>query len=114
MRPRPDCPRLVSLSLALLLLPAAGCEEPRHAGGPRSASPTAPSAADQAPPPEPPKEVSHGEILGQRTQDIRKADPESTQGTVAASSKIIAKDPITLVGNAYVTSIGRIAVGNIQ
>jgi hypothetical protein len=49
MRPRPDCPRLVSLSLALLLLSAAGCEGPRHAGGATSASPMAPSAADPAP-----------------------------------------------------------------
>src|SRR4051812_20340680 len=116
MRPRSrSCrPRLVSASLSLVLLAAAGCEEPRHVGGPKSSAPTTPSAADDAPPPEPPKEVSHGEILGRRTQDIRKAEPELEKGAVAAGTRITAKDPITLPGNAYVTSIGQVAIGNIK
>jgi hypothetical protein len=119
MRPHPrsfrphDCPCPWPVFLSLVLLAAAGCEEPRHVGGARSSSPTAPSAADNAPPPEPPKPVSHGEILGKRTQDIRKAEPELEKGAVAASTKITAKDPITIVGNAYVTSVGRTALGNI-
>jgi hypothetical protein len=113
MRPRPcRYPRFISLSLSLLA--AAGCEEPRHVGGPRSSAPTAPSAAEPAPPPEAPKEGSHGEILGKRTQDIRQLTPEEEKKTQAASTRITARDPITLVGNAYVTSIGRITVDNIK
>ena len=85
-----------SLSLTLLLL-AAGCEEPRHVGaGPK------------------PGEVSHGEILGQRTQDIRPVTPDEAKKTVAAPTRITARDPITLSGNAYVVAIGQIAVGNIK
>ena len=115
MRRRPSSPWLVPASLALSLWTAAGCEEPRHVGGPKSSAPTAPSAAEPAPPPAPlPVERAHGEILGQRTQDIRQSTPESTQGTVVASSKIVARDPITVVGNAYVVAIGQTAMGNIK
>ena len=40
--------------------------------------------------------------------------PEEEQKTQAASTRIVAKDPITLSGNAYVTAIGQIATGNIK
>jgi len=114
-RPRPDRPRLVPLSLAFLLLAAAGCEEPRHVGGSKRSVPTAPSGADAiAPPPEAPKEAPSGEILGKRTQDVRKAEPELEKGAVVASQKVSNKDPITVVGSAYVSAIGQTAIGNIK
>ncbi len=108
MCPRSRCFWLVSLSPLLL---AAGCEEPRHVGG-QNASP--PTAAAPAPPPSPPEDVSHGEILGKRTQDIRKAEPELEKGAQTASTNIVAKDPITLPGNAYVTMIGRTSMLQIE
>jgi hypothetical protein len=105
MRP-PSCrPWLACLSLVA----AAGCEEPRHVGGAAARPPTA-----AAPAPEAPKEVTHGEILGQRTQDIRQLTPEEQQKTNVAPSKITARDPITLSGNAYVVAIGQISMGHIK
>ena len=54
-------------------------------------------------------------IIGHWTQKLfepalalKNGDAEIT------STKIVAKDPITLVGNAYVTSIGRLAVLAIE
>jgi hypothetical protein len=102
--PRSCCPWLVSLSFLIL---AAGCDEPRHVGRPKARPPTAAA-------PEAPKEVSHGEILGQRTQDIRQITPEEEKKTQVASSHITARDPITLSGNTYVVAIGQIAIGNIK
>jgi hypothetical protein len=107
MCPRSCCSWLVPLSLLFL---AAGCEETRHAGG-QNASP--PTAAAPAPPP-PPQEVSHGEILGKRTQDIRQLPPEEEKKTQVAPANITARDPITLSGNAYVVAIGQISIGNIK
>jgi hypothetical protein len=106
MSPQPHRPWLVPLSLLFL---AAGCEEPRHVGGQKAS----PSVA-ATPPPPPPEEVSHGEILGKRTQDIRQLTPEEEKKTRAASTKITARDPITLQGNAYVVAIGQISTGHIK
>ena len=51
-----------------------------------------------------------GPIIGQRTQKIVKAAPALEQkGAKVASTKIVAKDPFTLAGNAYVASIGRLS-----
>ena len=48
-----------------------------------------------------------GPIVGQRTQSVVNAAPELEKGNARiASTKIVAKNPITLAGNAYVTSIG--------
>jgi hypothetical protein len=109
MRPRSLCPLLVSAAVVLL---AAGCEESRHVGGRPASPPTA--AAPPPPAPEPAKEVSHGEILGQRTQDIRKLTPEEEAKTRAAPAQITARDPITLSGNAYVVAIGQLSIGQIK
>ncbi len=82
------------LVLAACGLASAGCEEePRHVGDkPIVAKPEEPS----------------GRVIGQRTQEIAKAAPNLEQGRAkVASTKIVAKDPITLVGNAYVSIIGR-------
>ena len=54
-------------------------------------------------------------IVGKRTQKIKNAAPELQKGgAIEATTKITAKDPITLQGNAYVTIIGRTALLNIQ
>ncbi len=56
-----------------------------------------------------------GPIIGQRTTDIRDASKEQKHaGAQVASPKIVAKDPITLQGNAYVSIIGQAAVGNMK
>jgi hypothetical protein len=107
MCPRSCCLWLVSPSLLFL---AAGCEETRHVGG-QNASP--PTAAAPAPPP-PPQEVSHGEILGKRTQDIRQLPPQEEKKTQVAPSNVTARDPITVSGNVYVVAIGQTAIGNIK
>ena len=83
------------LVLAAGAVASAGCEEePRNVGN-------QPAAA------QPPKEEP-GPIIGQRTQKIADAAPASEQAAAkVASTKITAKDPITLQGNAYVAIIGR-------
>jgi len=97
------------IPLCLLIL-AAGCEaEERHVGN-ASPKPKTNKAAAQ-PKPEP---VDHGFIVGKRTQDIKRAEPELQKGAQVASQKITAKDPITLQGNAYVTMIGKTSILNIQ
>src|SRR5689334_10226940 len=85
----------------LVLTCAVGCEEPMHVGGGLRPKATA-AAPAPAPPPTPPP-VQPRAILGKRTQDIRQMEPEQQQGARIASTKITAKDPITLPGNAYVT-----------
>lgn len=79
----------------------AGCEEPRNP----TATPT------NAPTPAPKAEDDF--IVGKRTQEVRNAEPELNKGAVKGTTTITAKDPITLTGNAYVTSVGRIAIDNI-
>lgn len=75
----------------------------RPAANPRA--PARPKAAATKPRP----------ILNQRTQDIRNAQTELQQGGVqVGSSRIVARDPITLPGNAYVTIIGRASMDNIK
>ena len=73
-----------------------GCEEePRHTPGKPGVSS---------------KQQDSGPIIGQRTQKIVQAAPALEQkGARVASTKIVAKDPFTLAGNAYVTSIGRVS-----
>ena len=54
-------------------------------------------------------------IVGKRTQEIKNATTEITQkGATVATTKITAKDPITLPGNAYVTMIGQTSILNMQ
>jgi hypothetical protein len=97
-------PRGSELALGLaaaLLLAAAGCEEERNVnlgGPPRSTAAKSPAA----PQPE--------FIVGQRTQEIKNAAPELQQGARVATTQITARDPITLQGNAYVTTIGRTSI----
>lgn len=63
---------------------------------------------------EPEKPAKDTSIIGKRTQDIVQAKPALQKGGRVASTKITAKDPITLQGNAYVTTIGRLAIDQIK
>lgn len=97
--------RLVRAVLPLVLL-ALGCDEPRHPGEKRQEA----SAPPEAPAPYKPRDV-----IGKTTQDIRAAEPEiKNEGAKVASTKIVAKDPILLAGNAYVTMIGKASILQIE
>ncbi len=116
------------ISLAISTLAAAGCdEEVRNVGTrPQTRAPaqtginldidvenrSAPQAADIRATPRP---QPSGPIIGGRTTDIRDAAPELKKGGAkVASTRIVAKDPITIQGNAYVSIVGRASVLNIQ
>jgi hypothetical protein len=90
------------LVLAVWALSSAGCEEE-----PRQADRQAAASA-------PPKQESRG-IIGKRTQKVVEAAPALESGKAkVASTKIKAKDPITLVGNAYVATVGRTSILAIE
>ena len=92
-------------SIAALL--AAGCEEERHDAFAPKAKKTASVPAKKADEPV--------FIVGKRTQEIKNAGPAIQSGQAQqVQPRITAKDPITLQGNAYVTAIGQIAIGNIK
>jgi hypothetical protein len=90
------------LVLAGCIVALTGCEEePRHTAGNRSVSPKH-------------KEDS-GPIVGQRTQKVVNAEAALKKGDARiASTKITAKDPITLQGNAYVSIVGRVSQLKIE
>jgi hypothetical protein len=85
-------------ALALCTLLLAGCEEEKHVAGAK---------------PKPAVKKEDTFIVGQRTQEVRELSKELKKGANVVTPKITAKDPITLQGNAYVSSVGRIAIGNI-
>jgi hypothetical protein len=77
--------------------------------------PTPPPQGVQVPAPKVQPPANPQFIVGKRTQDIRNAQPEIQQrGAQAVTPKIVAKDPITLSGNAYVFAIGKTAQMNID
>ena len=88
--------------LAVSTLALAGCaEEPRQ--GARKTAASSQSKKDNGP------------IFGRRTQKVIAAEPELETGKAkVASTKITAKDPILLIGNAYVATVGRSAVLAIE
>ncbi|MGE3821332.1 MAG: hypothetical protein AB7I30_18120 [Isosphaeraceae bacterium] len=90
--------------IALTLAALAGCaEETRHVPG-EAKTPAKPKA-----------EPEDTFIVGKRTQEIGDADdPALKQGAVVASQRIVAKDPITVSGNAYVSMIGRTSILSID
>ena len=97
--------RLVRAVLPLVLV-AVGCNEPRYPGKKRQ---------QESAPPEPPAPSRPRDVIGKTTQDIRAAEPEiKEKGAKVASTKIVAKDPITLAGNAYVTMIGKTSILQIE
>lgn len=89
------------LSLAVCAL-ASGCEEePRHVGG--QANVQAKTKAEPQP------------ILNRRTQEVRDAAAELKKGEAkVATTKITARDYISLQGNAYVSIIGQTSVLSIK
>jgi hypothetical protein len=113
----------ISLIVTICGLVAPGCEEETRNVGKRPET----RALDQtgisvgldeparAPVQAKPLAKQSGPIIGQRTTDIRDASTELNQGGAkVASPKIVAKDPITLPGNAYVSIVGRSSVLSIQ
>ena len=124
-RNHPGCPYLATgLIVTICALIAPGCEEETRNVGKRPET----GALDQtgiavgldetASKPvqtKPPAPKQSGPIIGQRTTDIRNASKELNQGGAqVASPRIVAKDPITLQGNAYVSIVGRSSVLSIQ
>ncbi len=122
---------LAQLALATLALTAAGCEEEMRnvakrpqtraldqtgvsLGFDEESRPQA-RPQPQQPQPKPKRPTDSGPIIGKRTQDIRNAATEQQKaGARTASTKITAKDYISLQGNAYVTIIGRTSILKIQ
>ena len=97
--------RLVRAMLPLMLV-AVGCDEPRYPAKKRTEAAAPPEATDPSRP---------RDVLGRTTQDIRAAGPEiKEEGAKVASPKIVAKDPILLTGNAYVTMIGKASILQIE
>jgi hypothetical protein len=94
-RPTEHMSKIYWVVLAGCVLASTGCEEePRH--------PTASHISSVKP-----KEDS-APIIGQHTQKIVNAEVALKKGDAkVASTKIVAKDPFTLAGNAYVSIIGR-------
>jgi hypothetical protein len=104
------------------VLTATGCEEETRNVGSRPQT----RALDQTgvsvglddnarPQPKPKRPTDSGPIIGKRTQEIRDAATELQKGGArTATTKITAKDYITLQGNAYVTIIGRTSILSMQ
>jgi hypothetical protein len=55
-----------------------------------------------------------GSIIGQRTTDIRPMSELKQGSAQPASPKIVAKDPISIQGNAYVSIVGQTAINNMK
>ena len=112
MHPRSQCAfsccdlRYLSvLTILSALVLSAGCEEERNVGD----KPNGQAKAKSATPPKPEF------IVGKRTQEIKNAATELENGdAIVATTKITAKDPITLPGNAYVTIIGQTSILSMQ
>ena len=98
MHPRSQCAfsccdlRYLSvLTILFALVLSAGCEEERNVGDKPEF------------------------IVDKRTQEIKNDATELKKGgAVVATTKITAKDPITLPANAYVTIIGKTSILNMQ
>jgi hypothetical protein len=99
--------RATVLAAGVLALAATGCGQEKRVTKPGDA---ATATAAPAPPQE---EIKLRPVINQRTSDIKDAAAELQKGGQQANMKITAKDPITLQGNAYVTSVGRIAIDQI-
>jgi hypothetical protein len=119
-----DCPQLATwLIVIIYTLVAPGCEEETRNVGKkhetRALDQTGIAVGLDETAPAPVKAKTQvkqsGPITGQRTTDIRNANKEVNQGgAYIASPKIVAKDPITVQGNAYVSIVGRSSILSIQ
>jgi hypothetical protein len=120
------------LALAACALLAAGCEEERHDAFSKRPETRAPGlvgvdtsggfdaerpgpAPAAKPKPAPPAKKEPKFIVGAKTQDVKDANAELKSGQARqASTRIVAKDPITIQGNAYVSIIGQTSILSIQ
>lgn len=117
--------RIVAPFAACLALALAGSDcqpkptkkkpaEPSY-GAPTAAEPVAAAPAPAPPMPTPtPEESRPRDVLGKTTGEIRDAQAEQQKGGVVASPKIVAKDPIRITGNAYVSIVGQASVLKIK
>ncbi len=93
------------LMILCALVLSTGCAEERNVGDKQNGQAKARSST--------PGKLEF--IVGKRTQEIKNAATEIKQeGATVATTKITAKDPITLPGNAYVTMIGQTSILNMQ
>jgi hypothetical protein len=97
----------VLAAAALATAAAAGCGEQRRVTKPGG------TATASAPAPAPEEEIKLRPVINERTDDIKDAAAELQKGGQQANMTIVAKDPITLPGNAYVTIIGRASIDQI-
>jgi hypothetical protein len=94
-----DMRRFPLMALALCALLPAGCVEEKQTTGAK---------------PRPAVKKQDTFIVGQKTQEVRELSKKVKKGANVVTPKITTRDPILIVGNAYVSSVGRIAIGNIQ
>jgi hypothetical protein len=116
---RPWLAPTIALGFGLGLAFVSGCDQPTGPSRPRSRTTPVAVADEPAPPveqPAPPKPapVAPRPILGERTQDVRDMKKEQQAGGVVKAPRIVAKDPILLTGNAYVSIVSRTAQLQIQ
>ena len=120
----------IQLGVIALACAAAGCEEEMRNVGKRpetraldqtgvsvgfDENPRPQARPQPQAPPRAKRPTDSGPIIGKRTQEIRNAATELQKGgATTASTKITAKDYITLQGNAYVTIIGQTSILQIQ
>ena len=82
--------------LAILAL-VAGCDEPKKPS----------KTAAQAP-------IQTRETLNKTTQNVLKMEPELAKGAILYDGVITDKNPISISGEAYVSSVGRLAVMKVN
>jgi len=93
------------LTILCALVLCAGCEGEQNVGD----KPNGQARAKSSTPGKPEF------IVGKRTQEIKNAAIEiKKEGATVATTKITARDPITLPGNAYVAMIGQTSILNMQ
>jgi hypothetical protein len=119
---------VLGLAVAACALLAAGCEEERHevAARPKSRAAdvvgvdlgdqgreSAQPKSQPAAKPQAPRKPEY--IVGKRTQKVENAKAALKTGQAkVGSTRIVARDPITLPGNAYAAIIGRTSMLSIQ
>lgn len=104
-----------SFAVPIALFALAGCDDSPGPSTPGLGSAQA-SKPEARPAPAPAEDIGKPrEILNKRTTDIRDAQKEmKAAGAIQAPTKPIAKDPITLAGNVYVSAIGKTSIDNIK
>lgn len=75
---------------------------------------SAPASVPPTPPPPTAAESTPRDVLGKTTTTVGDAQAEQARGGRATTGKITARDPIRIVGNAYVSIVGQSAVLKIK